>query len=372
MPVNSALKATTALGNLPVLVATFDNYISDLVPITFNGATVLVDFGRDDVLNGTSGRDIASVHTGNDTVYAGEGNDVMHDLVSGNDRFYGEGGHDWFVLGAGNDYANGGSGIDTLDYTKIDFTVIADLQSGFIFAEGIDTVEQIENIRGSVWNDTLMGSAFGNEFFGNGGNDTLRGRGGSDYLNGGVGDDKMYGDEIYQTSAGGNDNLFGESGKDTMHGGGGNDYLHGGTHDDTLNGSFGNDTLIGGLGKDILRGGQGADKFVFTSTNDFGLYDKIVDFQKGIDKIDLSGIDANPLLAGNQAFEFDRHSRSTDYDSGVISARPGPVNDGDVGHVDWKVSGGNTYIYVQTSDNPTGAHIVLTGVHLMTASDFIL
>lgn len=55
-----------------------------------------------------------------------------------------------------------------------------------------------------------------------------------------------------------------------------------------------------------MEGGQGSDRFVFTSASDSTTVasDKIVGFDFGLDKIDLSGIDANSKLAGNQSFAF--------------------------------------------------------------------
>src|SRR5262249_31999250 len=52
----------------------------------------------------------------------------------------------------------------------------------------------------------------------------------------------------------------------------------------TLNGGGGNDILKGGGGNDVLTGGAGSDRFVF-ETNPGA--DRITDFVKGTDKIDL-------------------------------------------------------------------------------------
>ena len=77
----------------------------------------------------------------------------------------------------------------------------------------------------------------------------------------------------------------GDSGGNAMYGLGGND---------TLDGDTGNDTLDGGAGKDKLTGGTGADVFRFSdeshSVNSGGQYDRITDFEVGVDKLDLSGL----------------------------------------------------------------------------------
>ena len=56
-----------------------------------------------------------------------------------------------------------------------------------------------------------------------------------------------------------------------------------------------------------MTGGAGADTFRYDSVSDsaVGLSDLIGDFQPyGIDKIDLTRIDANTLVAGDQAFTW--------------------------------------------------------------------
>jgi Ca2+-binding RTX toxin-like protein len=81
--------------------------------------------------------------------------------------------------------------------------------------------------------------------------------------------------------------------------------LTGSAKDDTLVGGSGNDTLSGGLGADQLTGGMGADIFRFTRTADSSVAasDQILDFSRSDhDLIDVSLIDANTALAGDQAF----------------------------------------------------------------------
>ncbi len=113
------------------------------------------------------------------------------------------------------------------------------------------------------------------------GNDRLTGRWAADVLDGGAGHDR----------------LAGGLGADTLRGGLGNDLLWGGT---------GQDELVGGRGADRMWGGWGADRFIFLSDTlqDRGVTDRIEDFTRGSDLIDLRQIDANTQRAGNQAFHL--------------------------------------------------------------------
>ena len=154
-----------------------------------------------------------------------------------------------------------------------------------------------DTILGRAGNDQIFGGRGDDGLFGHYGRDTIKGGSGADYLFGGVGNDSLYGDT-------GADNLSGNAGHDRLFGGGGNDYLWG-----DVGGAGGNDTLIGGAGIDSLGGGNGADRFVFSHVNHMnggvGPADWIMDF-KGYegDRLDLSGIDANPFRRGDQAFRF--------------------------------------------------------------------
>lgn len=191
-----------------------------------------------------------------------------------------------------------------------------------------------------------------NVFFinGLGGDDTLSGW---DFLtsyiiNGGAGNDRLSGDESPDILVG-----------DDLNGVAGNDYLSGSSDNDALFGVGGNDTLIGGVGTDTLYGGTGNDVFKFDSVSDSQpglLRDVIDDFVgNGIlagDRIDLSTIDANLNIAGNQAFTY--------IGTRTFSA-PGQVRYG----------GG--VLQGNTAGNVTAEfEIQLTGTPLLVASDIIL
>lgn len=84
-----------------------------------------------------------------------------------------------------------------------------------------------------------------------------------------------------------------------------NNVLVSGAGNDTLRGE---DRLVGGA--DVLSGGSEAaqrDVFVFHRITDSAVgaaRDRLVDFQRGTDVIDLGAIDANTRLAGDQGFAF--------------------------------------------------------------------
>lgn len=144
-----------------------------------------------------------------------------------------------------------------------------DLQDGndvFFAGNGRDTV------LGGWGDDVLEGGNDKDRLFGQKGNDTLYGSKGRDLLNGGQG----------------NDELLGGNGHDALIGGTGDDELLGGKGRDNLRGGSGNDTINGGAGNDKLAGDAGADVFVFSSLPSSGDSDIIVDYELGIDSIEIS------------------------------------------------------------------------------------
>ncbi|MGH6735218.1 MAG: M10 family metallopeptidase C-terminal domain-containing protein [Methyloceanibacter sp.] len=104
------------------------------------------------------------------------------------------------------------------------------------------------------------------------------------------------------------DVIRGFGGNDRIAGLGGDDLLLGGSGWDVLRGGDGDDVLTGGRGRDFHYGDAGADRFDFNSLGESGLgaanRDRIRDFQRGQDDIDLIGIDAKKGVAGNNAFDW--------------------------------------------------------------------
>jgi Ca2+-binding RTX toxin-like protein len=139
------------------------------------------------------------------------------------------------------------------------------------------------------------------------GNDVLRGGAGNDVMDGGAGGSDTV---DYADATAGVTVSLAVSAAQAMGGGGADtianmENLVGSNFNDTLTGSTGANTIGGGGGRDTMTGGGGNDRFRLFAVSDTGATsatsDVITDFNTG-DRIDLSLIDANTTLAGNDAF----------------------------------------------------------------------
>ena len=158
-----------------------------------------------------------------------------------------------------------------------------------------------DKIVGGAHQDEISGGVGSDKLFGLDGQDFLRGGDQRDWLYGGQGDDIVHGDAGADELRGnrGNDALFGGADTDDLRGGVGNDALNGGAQKDYLFGGQGEDHLEGGAGNDALTGGHGGgrmdgeqDTFVYSSSqHGGGGFDRIKDFEDGIDRIDLTAFE---------------------------------------------------------------------------------
>jgi Ca2+-binding RTX toxin-like protein len=230
------------------------------------GADDLSGQDGDDTLDGGLGDDIMSGGAGNDTaVFTGStavtvdlrltgaqntglGLDTLIGIEnltggSGNDTLIGDDGANIFTDTGGADTYIGNGGSDTVSYASAGAAVTVDLRT--VIAQntgggGLDTLNTIENLIGSAFNDTLRGSVDANILTGLAGNDVIEGFQGNDSLFGGDGNDVLYGDL--------NNSFSTADGNDLLEGGAGDDTLIGGQGADILRGGAGNDRLVGGLG----------------------------------------------------------------------------------------------------------------------------
>lgn len=270
---------------------------------------------------------------GNDTFSHIEGvvgsdfdDDITDDNTSAN-AYYGEGGADIFHMGvdprtggvSNSDYINGGTDIDTVDYseradnllvclyqvaiptppaTSSDPCLVSAVTGGNSGDQDITPVESsliknVENANLGSGDDVFFGNAFNNAVKPGGGQNVLDGLGGSDTLDyldyeagvevnmaGGstAGDsatafENVIGSDFADTITGnessntikshkGNDNVRAGGGDDTVKAGAGKDRVRGSSGDDDLWGQKGNDYLNGGSGDDFCKGGPGKDTIV--------------------------------------------------------------------------------------------------------------
>jgi Ca2+-binding RTX toxin-like protein len=275
----------------------------------------VVGLGGNDAIRTGAGNDHLEGGEGDNTYYDGDGNDTVLggsgiDYVyvdAGNDIYYGEGGGDWLYFdlihyGFKDTYKDAYQGV------RVDLSLTSAQDLG---AFGIDRFFGFENAAGTLGHDTIRGTNGVNSLRGSDGNDILYGRGGNDIVNGG-------------------------DGADTLIGGLGSDILH---------------TSVGAIdsSRDLVRYESLKESGVTVATRDVVYW-----FKPGQDKIDLSKLDANLGLKGNQAFKVV---------TGLTKA---------FGEIKPVKSGADTLVQIDgDKDNAVDMTILVKDVHL-TKADFIL
>jgi VCBS repeat-containing protein len=204
-------------------------------------AELIVGSGGADTITGGGGQaDMLYGFAGNDSIVGGSGvgERAWMSGGGGDDTLVGDLGDDNLRGRTGNDSLSGGDGIDRADYRDATAGIVVSLATGIATSDGDggqDTLEGIENVRGSGHDDTITGDDNDNRLQGLGGNDSLAGGAGSDQL-------------------------LGDAGDDTLVAGVGNDDLDGGAGDDSLNGGDDFDSFYGGAGNDTIDVG-GPDQY---------------------------------------------------------------------------------------------------------------
>jgi hypothetical protein len=155
-----------------------------------------------------------------------------------------------------------------------------------------------------------------------------------------------------------NESVYGDYHANVLKGLAGTDALYGGS---------GADRLEGGLGSDWLAGGSGADLFIFASLADSRLSalrsdggkrlpDVIADFTSGLDRIDLSALDAVAVTADDQAFTF--------IGSAAFS--------GQAGQLRYEMHGDNAFVLADLTGDGHADFQIVAATPILQATDFIL
>lgn len=309
---------------------------------------------------GGRGADLITGNAAANQLFGGDGDDSLIG-GDGNDLLNGGAGSDWMAGGAGHDVylvANStdqvvelaDQGTDTVT-TEVDFTLAAGM-----------AVERLI-VAATAGGLRITGNELANTFFGGSGSDTLTG---------GAGNDRFYlqtpGDRVIESAGGGTDlivtsfnfSLISTPEVEGLLGTGTTGLrLTGNGLRNNITGTTGADVLTGGAGGDMLRGGvdKMRDTFVFTASTDslFNLgRDTVYDFATGRDIIDLSAIDPNAGLAGNQSFGFAGITAT------ALSIWTAAVS-------------GSLWVYADvTGDSVADMEIRLVGVASVVVADFLL
>ncbi len=239
-------------------------------------------------------------------------------------QLYGNGGNDTLDGAAGGDKMAGGPGNDVYHVRQAGDVVIEASGAGmdlvYSYLANYTLPANVENAQVMLKTaSNLTGNSLGNTFHAGTGNNVINGGSGTEvdavsYASGATAGVTINLALATAQATGGSgldtliniENLSGSSYADMFVGSAGNNVLNGGAGNDTLYGAGGDDILIGGLGVDSLIGGAGNDRFDFNARSELGLgatRDVISGWNDG-DVIDLSTIDANPLVAADQAFGY--------------------------------------------------------------------
>lgn len=332
-------------------------------------------FGND-ILIGGAGADRMSGYDGDDTYYVDDAGDIVSERKTGYDT----------VIIADNisSWSANGESIEAI-------TLQSGHDGGEFFASASVGTQMTgsfgsETFHGSSREDVLIGGGGNDYLYAGVGNDVLDARGGTAVMEGGrghdtyyvgstsdqiveddvIGEDVVYAGVSYMLSA--NVEILNLTGTDNIDGFGAE-----ASYDrNQINGNAGNNVLDGGWGNDKIAGGAGADTFristVFQSGGAAIEKDIFVDvnFADG-DRIDLSMVDANENIDGDQAFVFVSGFSGAGGEAVLVTSR-------DYGYkvLILDINGDKVADHSVTIYNPVTAAPVLTGTEPVGVGGWIL
>jgi Ca2+-binding RTX toxin-like protein len=248
---------------------------------------------------GNERRNFITGNTANNVLDGAVGADSMSG-GDGNDTYYVDNASDAVIETSSNPVSGG---IDSVHSSLATYTLGNNVENLYIDSAGA------ANGIGNALNNTLFAGTGDNILDGRDGNDTVS------YDRALAGVTVNLSTSAQQNTVGSGldtlkfiENLTGSAYADTLSGNSAGNILNGGAGNDILVGGSGDDRLIGGAGTDNLTGGTGADTYAFTALSDMGVgaaRDVINGFKTAeLDKLDFTGLDANPLTANIDAFTF--------------------------------------------------------------------
>ena len=309
-------------------------------------ATMLDNYGSDDILNLGDGNNIAIGGQGSDTIITGTGNDTLlgdsgvidrdeTGIITGIESSSpGEGGNDTITSGDGINYIVAGIGDDTATSGTGDDIIIGDNGSIEIKSGIVTAIESTDADDSTTGDDTIDAGSGDNYVIAGGGSDSVTSEGGDDYVIGDHGTMTFTDVGVLTQIATMLDN-YGS--------------------DDTLNLGDGNNIAIGGQGSDSLTTGENDDIILgdsgLSNFDTEGLLANVATKSpaSGGDDIIVSG-DGDDIIFGGIGSDYIDIDPATDTPVGA-----GEGNDiigGDNGYASFDVGGGQSNLTVFESTDP--------------------
>lgn len=299
-----------------------------------------------DAIYGNSASNLLNGNGGNDTLSGGRGNDILNGGRGDDSMAGGDGNDRYYVAQAGDAVVEtSGGGMDTVWSGLASYTLGSNVESGRIL---------------SSWGADMAGNALANVIYAGAGNNVMEGGAGVDtvsywYATAGV-KVRLQVTTSQATEGSGTDrissfeNVAGSAFNDRLVGSNGANRLAGGDGNDVLRGAGGADRLIGGAGRDVFELDTLSHSGITSATRDV-----IADFERGQDRIDLRGIDANGATGTNDAFAYIGTAAFSSSDA--------------TGQL--RLSGGVLYGSTDADDAPEFS-IALTGISSLSSGDILL